>query len=234
MTIHDLQKEYELKKGDFWEHPQSKSWIITHDAVEVIANKEGIKIVDIKVLNSETDLVRFLVSMSNPNGGIVISIGEADRNNCFSQYLGCMAEKRGIDRCVLKHINAYQYGIYSEVESDDFRKPDISNIDDTVEDELAEQSGKPVAIIQNTPETSEDGDNSLKYELVCPLCSGGIKDQREFGSDGVKHRHFESGKKMPTFKCYNNDDVNNPTCKFATWELDEVKAKVVAEEKLPF
>jgi hypothetical protein len=31
-----------------------------------------------------------------------------------------MAEKRGIDRCVLKLINAYQYDISSEVEADDF------------------------------------------------------------------------------------------------------------------
>ena len=34
-----------------------------------------------------------------------------------------MAEKRGVDRCVLKLINAYEYGIYSDVESDDFKKP---------------------------------------------------------------------------------------------------------------
>ena len=37
--------------------------------------------------------------------------------------MGCMAEKRGIDRCVLKLIHAYEYGISSEVEADDFAKP---------------------------------------------------------------------------------------------------------------
>ena len=79
----------------------------------------------------------------------------------------------------------------------------------------------------NSPKTAEDGDNSLKYDFVCPICGAGVKDQREFGSDRVKHRHFESGKKMPTFTCYNNDDVKNPTCKFVTWEIDEFKANVV-------
>ena len=123
MEIQDLQEKYDLKKDDFWHHQQSGQWILTHDAVEKIANQEGIKVVDIAVLNSDVDLVRFLVSMSNPSGGIVKSIGEADRKNCHSQYLGCMAEKRGIDRCVLKHIDAYQYGISSEVEADDFAKP---------------------------------------------------------------------------------------------------------------
>ncbi len=52
----------------------------------------------------------------------ISSIGEADKSNCTSKYYGCMAEKRGIDRCVLKLIDAYEYGISSEVEADDFKK----------------------------------------------------------------------------------------------------------------
>ena len=128
MTIHDLQKKYELSKDDFWEHQQSRKWILTHDAVEKIANIENIKVFDIKVLNSEIDLVRFLVTMvkqgkTSKTTTRLTTIGEADRKNCYSQYLGCMAEKRGIDRCVLKLINAYEYGISSEVEADDFAKP---------------------------------------------------------------------------------------------------------------
>ena len=126
MNILDLQEKYNLSKEpnvDYWKHQQSDKWIFTHDAVEKIAVQEGIKLVDIKVLNTDVDLVRFLVSMSNPSGAIIKSIGEADRKNCHSQYLGCMAEKRGIDRCVLKLIDAYQYGISSEVEAEDFAKP---------------------------------------------------------------------------------------------------------------
>ena len=52
----------------------------------------------------------------------VSTIGEADKSNCMSNYYGSMAEKRGIDRCVLKLINAYEWGISSEVEADDFKK----------------------------------------------------------------------------------------------------------------
>ena len=125
MNIQDLQKKYELSKDDFWHHQQSGQWILTHDAVEKIANQEGIVLLDIKVMNSEVDLVRFLVKMSKgeDDSPVIRSIGEADRKNCHSQYLGCMAEKRGIDRCVLKLIDAYQYGISSEVEAEDFAKP---------------------------------------------------------------------------------------------------------------
>ena len=34
-----------------------------------------------------------------------------------------MAEKRGKYRVILKLINAYEYGIYSDVEADNFQKP---------------------------------------------------------------------------------------------------------------
>ena len=122
MDIQDLQKKYELKKDDFWHHQQSGKWILTHDACEKIANIEKIQLVNIQVLNSEIDLVRFLVTMSKGDMTIT-SIGEADRKNCKSQYLGCLCEKRGVDRCILKLISAYQYGISSEVEAEDFAKP---------------------------------------------------------------------------------------------------------------
>ena len=81
-------------------------------------------------------------------------------------------------------------------------------------------------------------DNHVSHEtddndFTCPLCQKMIKDQRDKSSDGIKHRLFNSGKKMPSFKCYDNDDVKNPTCKFATWQLDEFKAGVAKEEKAP-
>ena len=123
MNIKELLNKYKLSKDeDVWQHQQSGQWILTHNAVEKIAFTEGIEIVDIKVLNSDMDLVRFLVTMSKGDKTIS-SIGEADRKNCRMNFLGAMAEKRGIDRCVLKLIHAYEYGISSEVEADDFAKP---------------------------------------------------------------------------------------------------------------
>ena len=122
MNIKELAKKYGLIEGDFWNHKQSGQWILTHDAVEKIATIEGIMLVNNETLNSEKDLVRFLITMAK--GDVTItSVGEADDKNCFSGYKGCMAEKRGVDRCVLKLINAYEYGISSEVEADDFKKP---------------------------------------------------------------------------------------------------------------
>ena len=135
MNIKELAKKYGLIEDDFWNHKQSGQWILTHDAVEKIATIEGIMLVNIETLNSEKDLVRFLITMAK--GDVTItSVGEADDKNCFSGYKGCMAEKRGVDRCVLKLINAYEYGISSEVEADDFKKPQEDYKYIKTEDEL--------------------------------------------------------------------------------------------------
>ena len=131
MTIKELQKEYNLVKDDYWFHKPSNQWIVKHSAIEKIINQAEIHIISWETENTEMDLVRYKITMQMRDDEgvkrIVTSIGEADRSNCFSQYLGCMAEKRGIDRCVLKLINAYQYDIASEVEAEDFRKPNSEN-----------------------------------------------------------------------------------------------------------
>jgi hypothetical protein len=130
MNIKDLANRYGLEQNDFWEFPQKKGmWIITHDAVEKIMSQEGIEVTEWETLNSEHDLVRFKITMSmtSEDGDVksVTTIGEADRKNCHSQYLGCIAEKRGIDRGTLKIISAYQYGVFSEIESDDFKNKNV-------------------------------------------------------------------------------------------------------------
>ena len=50
--------------------------------------------------------------------------GEANSLNCTAEYYLAMAEKRAKDRLILKLINAYEYGIYSDVEADNFVKKD--------------------------------------------------------------------------------------------------------------
>lgn len=123
MRIKELAKKYNLGKDDFWElkRGQRSMWIITHDAIEKIAIIENIELTKFEVLNSDVDFARFLITMQK-NDRTIISVGEASTKNCTSNYYGCMAEKRGIDRCVLKLIDAYQYAIYSDVEADAFKQ----------------------------------------------------------------------------------------------------------------
>ena len=48
--------------------------------------------------------------------------GEASGDNCSMNYPVAMREKRGKDRIILKLINAYEYGIFSDVEADNFAR----------------------------------------------------------------------------------------------------------------
>jgi len=127
MEIKDLAEKFNLDpKNDFWKHKQSGKWIITHDACEKIASMEGIILAKWETLNSERDFCRFLITMAMGEK-LIASIGEASKENCQSKYYGSMAEKRGVDRCILKLINAYEYGIYSDSEADAFKKPVMKN-----------------------------------------------------------------------------------------------------------
>ena len=122
MNMKDLAKKYNLTKDDYWKESRSGKYIITHDACEKIADIEGISFGPPQILNSEQDFCRMVITAKK--GEVVIwTIGEADSKNCKNLYIGSMSEKRGKDRAILKLINAYEYGIYSDVEADDFKKP---------------------------------------------------------------------------------------------------------------
>ena len=129
MIINDLAKKHGFTKDvDYWQHQQSGQWILKHDAITKIANAENIKLTKIVSLFQSDICVRFLVSMElfvdDKSVREITSVGEADTTNVKQKpaYLGCIAEKRGIDRCVLKLINAYEYGISSEVEADNYKQ----------------------------------------------------------------------------------------------------------------
>ena len=126
MTIAELGKKYKLDgKVDVWKC--HNNWILTHDACTKIAHIENIKLCKIESIYQSETTCKFLVTMvkEDKEGNVldsVTSVGEADNRNSKNNYYGSMAEKRGISRGVLKLINAYQYGVYSEVEADDFKK----------------------------------------------------------------------------------------------------------------
>jgi hypothetical protein len=133
MNIKEFFKKYtflsKAKDVDYWE--LHGNYILKHDAVTKIANYEKIELVNIETILSTDTSVRFLITMKDRKGKQVTTVGEASKSNCKNMYYGAMAEKRGIDRAVLKLINAYEYGFYSEAESDDFKKTAVSNNEPT-------------------------------------------------------------------------------------------------------
>ncbi len=123
MTIKELAEKYKLSKDDFWELKRGNKsiWIITHDACEKIAAKENIQFGAPTIYRDSNKDVA-IVGDAKRGNKIIWSTGEASPNNCKAPYPFAMAEKRLKDRLVLKLINAYEYGIYSNSESDNFKK----------------------------------------------------------------------------------------------------------------
>jgi len=140
-----------IGKDDCWYLPKAKSWILTHNAIKIIANIAGISknfeveespnvVPDYK--NELENIVRVTIhcrSKEGSHGGCVHSderdltvTGESNRVNTPNRgrgYLRKMAEKRAFDIAVLEHLNLYS-SVFSEEESDEFenkaeKEPDL-------------------------------------------------------------------------------------------------------------
>ena len=127
MTIAELGKKYKLKGDvDLWKC--HNDWILTHDACTKIAHIENIKLSKIESIYQSENICRFLVTMvrEDKDGNVldsVTSVGEATfPKDCKISYVASMSEKRGIDRAILKLIKAYEWGVYSEIEAEVFKK----------------------------------------------------------------------------------------------------------------
>ena len=123
MNIKQIAQKYNLNKEDFWELKRgTKSmWIITHDACEKIAAKENIQFGAPTIFRDNNKDIA-MVGDAKRGNKVIWSTGEASPTNCKMPYPFSMAEKRLKDRLTLKLINAYEYGIYSDVEADSFKK----------------------------------------------------------------------------------------------------------------
>ena len=201
MNIKDIQVKYNLKLDDFWEHKQSKSWILTHDACTKIGNQEGIELIDINVINSEPDLVRILVTMKKGSLSIT-TFGEADRKNCFNNFLAMMAEKRGRDRGILKLINAYEYGVYSEIEADAFDKKKNASKDMT-----EDQKKHIISLILHQSEDIKEKTNAwLKEKRTQTQAKKMIKKLESMDHTGAIHESLLKTA-MDIFKLTKTDAV---------------------------
>ena len=141
MNMKDLAKKYNLTEQDYWKEQRSGKWIVTHNACQKIAHKEGITYAPPQIVNSEKDLVRMVVT-GKKDDVVIWKTGEADTKNCKNLYLFAMAEKRAKDRVCLSLINAYGY-IYSDVEADSFSKPKYEHRTEEQVKEFEELKGHP-------------------------------------------------------------------------------------------
>ena len=236
MNISELAKKHNFKKDvDYWQHKQSGQWILKHDAITKIANAEKIHLIKIESLYQSDICVRFLVTMGllvdDNFVNQITSVGEADTNNCFLSYLGCIAEKRGIDRCVLKLINAYEYGISSEEEAEDYKQVPVSK-----------PTKRGGGMSQVAAELDEKYDGSEGVDLEKEMTTEDVADN--LGGEVIKEkRPINFGKhKGKEWSELPIDYVEWVASKSnVDWQRDEGKAELarrkpekVVEEEIPF
>ena len=129
-----LPKDQNDKTKDIW--CVGMNFILKHDAVSRIANHEGVEFFEprVEILYNYTDFYGVAIIGKGrlvriADGGEdytkeVWTTSDATRDNVKGKggYFFNMAEKRWKDRLTLKLLDLYEYGLYSDVEAEDFKK----------------------------------------------------------------------------------------------------------------
>jgi hypothetical protein len=120
--IEAIRQKYNLRTDDFWELPQKRgSYCVKHSALEIVAAQAGIKFSAPQIIEANGGAgVAAVCVEGEMDGRKVWSIGECNPKNNRNSYPWAMAEKRAIDRVILKLAGIHGL-VYSdnEIEGDD-------------------------------------------------------------------------------------------------------------------
>lgn len=138
-SLRELADRYELTTKHFFKHPYQGFIIITRAGVEKIMQHDNInvsyQVVPELTENQENCCIKATATKVDDNGEVfsVESYGTANHYNCpvkskksggaLPHYPVETAEKRAKARAVLQLTGFYSEGVYSEEESDDFKRP---------------------------------------------------------------------------------------------------------------
>jgi hypothetical protein len=137
-TLKELAERYNLTGKDFFKHPSQGFIIITRTGVEKIMAHDKINVTYHVIPelseNQENCCIKAVATKVDSNGEIftVESFGTANHYNCsikttrngktLPHYPVETAEKRAKARAVLQITGFYSEGVFSEDESDDFKR----------------------------------------------------------------------------------------------------------------
>ena len=123
--LKELYNKYKLDKSDFFKHQHYT--IITRQGIDKIQALEQMK-VNYEVIRCEPKYAVFK-AVASKNGKTIETFGSALKGdnfkdgNCSTFYVAEMAEKRAMSRAILKLTGFYSLGVFSEDESESFKKP---------------------------------------------------------------------------------------------------------------
>ena len=126
----ELYKKYELTKDDFFKHQHYT--IITRQGIDKIQAIEQMSI-DYEVIRCEPNYAVFKANAAK-DGKKIQTFGSALKGEKYSDgntnswYVAEMAEKRAMSRAVLKLTGFYELGVFSEDESETFKKTTIKTL----------------------------------------------------------------------------------------------------------
>jgi hypothetical protein len=125
-VLKEKYERYNLTKDDVFKHQHYI--IITRSGIDKIQAIEGISI-DYEVIKCEKDFCVVKAKAYKESGEATIqTFGSALKGkgyqdgNTNTWYVMEMAEKRAMSRAVLKLTGFYELGVFSEDESEDFKK----------------------------------------------------------------------------------------------------------------
>lgn len=112
--IKELLKKHKLTKNDVWDC--HGTWVVYHKSIEKIQRAEKIVILDLNLEYIDLALGSCVVKCTAVKDGFkVITFGECNPKNNRNSYPVAMAEKRSMDRAILK-LAGMHGDFYSEDE----------------------------------------------------------------------------------------------------------------------
>ena len=128
--LKELYNKYNLDKEDFFKHQHYT--IITRQGIDKIQAIEQMR-VNYEVIKCEPKFAVFK-ALASKNGKSIETFGSALKGDTYKEgntnswYVAEMAEKRAMSRAVLKLTGFYELGIFSEDESESFKRPTIKTL----------------------------------------------------------------------------------------------------------
>ena len=128
--LKELYEKYNLDKEDFFKHQHYT--IITRQGIDKIQAIEQMR-VNYEVIKCEPKFAVFK-ALASKNGKSIETFGSALKGDTYKEgntnswYVAEMAEKRAMSRAVLKLTGFYELGIFSEDESESFKRPTIKTL----------------------------------------------------------------------------------------------------------
>jgi hypothetical protein len=152
-----FMEKYGVASDEVWPVPGGKAYAVKHKALERVAIAHGIEFEppQLKVCDLENGLVVVLVTGKKGERS-VSSFGEATPKNNRNAYPVAMAEKRAVDRVILKLL-AVHGDLYSEEEADDFKRPNphVTRPSDILPSAEYDQNGEVIDNIPHAPPTKK-------------------------------------------------------------------------------